>query len=400
KTPPSPPFFVAQKNIQGGASSRVPVERPAGDKRPLLGKAPARVAFEEFVRPSASRYRTDFEEVEFLGKGGFGSVVKARNRIDGRYYAIKKIKLDARDTEGNKKIFREVTTLSRLHHQNVVRYYTTWVEDVLVEPGMPSMLAGLPEESDESGVDSFASINIPSSDSTWSTDEDESSSSSGSNSSNSSNSTASSSDGEEGLEVSGDADRAASTSGDLASRSEGDMTGGSRSAGNVFSAIRFGTMGSGDPGKKTRARKLPVREFKIEFTDSQQNTTATSNSEGEGGVEEESDGNIQFGYDDNNDSDDSDNSYLEDLMHNDGRRRRQQQKKNSSSKRTKASKRAGKSHMDQILYIQMEYCENKTLLDMIREGIDEKEGWRLFGQILEGLNHIHQSGVIHRDLKP
>ncbi|KAJ2880081.1 eukaryotic translation initiation factor 2-alpha kinase [Coemansia asiatica] len=48
----------------------------------------------------------------------------------------------------------------------------------------------------------------------------------------------------------------------------------------------------------------------------------------------------------------------------------------------------------------MEYCENKTLNDLIREGIDEKEGWRIFRQILEGLNHIHQSGVIHRDLKP
>ena len=31
-----------------------------------------------------SRYRQDFEEVEIIGRGGFGIVVKARNRLDGR----------------------------------------------------------------------------------------------------------------------------------------------------------------------------------------------------------------------------------------------------------------------------------------------------------------------------
>ncbi|PWA02729.1 hypothetical protein BB558_001109 [Smittium angustum] len=81
------------------------------------------------VSTQRSRYNADFEEISFLGKGGFGSVVKARNRIDGRIYAIKKVSLDSRDTESNRKIFREVTTLSRLHHPNVVRYYTTWLED-------------------------------------------------------------------------------------------------------------------------------------------------------------------------------------------------------------------------------------------------------------------------------
>jgi len=49
-----------------------------------------------FWQPRAtarSRYRDEFEELEFLGKGGGGQVVKARNRLDGSLYAVKKIRL-------------------------------------------------------------------------------------------------------------------------------------------------------------------------------------------------------------------------------------------------------------------------------------------------------------------
>jgi serine/threonine protein kinase len=35
--------------------------------------------------PIPSRYRQDFEELEVIGRGGFGIVVKAKNRLDGRY---------------------------------------------------------------------------------------------------------------------------------------------------------------------------------------------------------------------------------------------------------------------------------------------------------------------------
>jgi eukaryotic translation initiation factor 2-alpha kinase 4 len=77
---------------------------------------------------SFSRYQTDFEEIEFLGRGAFGDVVKVRNKLDGRYYALKRIKLDPADVTENQKILREVVTISRLHHFHVVRYYQAWVE--------------------------------------------------------------------------------------------------------------------------------------------------------------------------------------------------------------------------------------------------------------------------------
>ena len=58
-----------------------------------------------------SRYDTDFEEVEEIGRGGFGSVFKARNRLDQRPYAVKKIKLDSTRPKHNKKIMREVSKI-------------------------------------------------------------------------------------------------------------------------------------------------------------------------------------------------------------------------------------------------------------------------------------------------
>lgn len=82
----------------------------------------------EMPKDSSSRYEADFEQIELLGRGGFGEVWRARNRLDGRFYAIKKIPLDYDNIQENRKILREVTTLARLHHEYVVRYYQAWIE--------------------------------------------------------------------------------------------------------------------------------------------------------------------------------------------------------------------------------------------------------------------------------
>lgn len=78
-------------------------------------------------RPN-SRYLNDFEELRSLGHGGFGRVALCKNKLDGRQYAVKKIRLKDRSPQVNEKIIREVATLSRLQHQHVVRYYQAWVE--------------------------------------------------------------------------------------------------------------------------------------------------------------------------------------------------------------------------------------------------------------------------------
>ena len=57
------------------------------------------------------------------GAGGFGEVVSARNRLDGLVYAIKIVKLKNNRPKTKTEILKEVTTLARFNHPNIVRYF-------------------------------------------------------------------------------------------------------------------------------------------------------------------------------------------------------------------------------------------------------------------------------------
>ncbi|NXU16230.1 E2AK1 kinase, partial [Pardalotus punctatus] len=85
---------------------------------------------EVLFEAQTSRYLNEFEEVARLGKGGYGKVYKVRNKLDGQFYAIKKIKIKKATRRDCMKVLREVKVLAGLQHHNVVGYHTAWMEQV------------------------------------------------------------------------------------------------------------------------------------------------------------------------------------------------------------------------------------------------------------------------------
>lgn len=79
-----------------------------------------------------SLFLTAFEELDILGSGAFGTVVRCRNRADNREYAIKKVQIGSIKEYGVQKVVRETQILSGLNDEcNIVRYHTGWFESRL-----------------------------------------------------------------------------------------------------------------------------------------------------------------------------------------------------------------------------------------------------------------------------
>lgn len=245
-----------------------------------------------------SRYEREFEEIGRLGKGGFGEVVKARNRMEGTFYAIKKIKHKSNKLET---LLSEVLSLARLNHQYIVRYYGTWVEEV---QGNDSAI-DLEEESDFESDSEFPS--------------------------------------------------------------------------HIAKSQSF--LGNHDDSFQVDylANSLDPR---VEYSDDSDfdDRIVFGDSCSDDDEEEESD--------DDTEDEDSDSTI--------------QSISRKSLSITKKNDKSKDNNSKSILYIQMEFCENNTLLNLIEQGLpgNPDEYWRLFRQLLEAVSYIHSSGFIHRDLKP
>ncbi|PLB51202.1 kinase-like protein [Aspergillus steynii IBT 23096] len=145
RAPPRHPGFGrdAIKNFRLDLSSLPALSSP------LSGNSP--VGFPLFDQNTqtptekTSRYASEFSEVNIVGRGSFGEVYHVINHIDGQSYAVKKIPISQRRLEqlqcgGENQleaIMKEIRTLARLEHKNVVRYYSAWVEKARLASYVP-----------------------------------------------------------------------------------------------------------------------------------------------------------------------------------------------------------------------------------------------------------------------
>lgn len=82
------------------------------------------------------RYARDFSELEIVGKGGFGKVYKVKHKLDGSFYAVKRIavpsaklaKVQQHGPEALNSMLEEVRSLAKFDHANIVRYHNAWLE--------------------------------------------------------------------------------------------------------------------------------------------------------------------------------------------------------------------------------------------------------------------------------
>jgi len=301
-----------------------------------------------------SRWASEWEPVERLGKGGFGIVVKARNRLDGHFYAVKQLKCKSvRDTE---EIWGEVRMLAQLNHPGIVRYFGSWSEEeqqdstdtdtsnAFTDPrsfGPPtdsaaprSSMFALPSTGHDFMDPALSQIPDVEDDDDEEI-EDEEAESESSDDGNMFGYQSAPSDVED--------DSQAIQSGDEADDEPSDPFGLQVVANDIDGEPNlFESNGASYPIEKTnRTNRTNIPSRPQPFVAVGGTPSAI---------------------------------------------RRPPQYYNKPS----------------TLYIQMELCETGTLHDLIKDGLPDRvdDAWRIFRLLLDGLNHIHDLGIVHRDLKP
>lgn len=75
-----------------------------------------------------NKYITNFNQIKLLGQGAYGSVYKVFHKYEQKFYAIKKVFITKDVIDDNYDIFREIQIYSDLLNDNIVRYYSSWID--------------------------------------------------------------------------------------------------------------------------------------------------------------------------------------------------------------------------------------------------------------------------------
>jgi translation initiation factor 2-alpha kinase 3 len=111
--------------------------------------APVELQLRGYPHLQTDRYIREFSELEIVGKGGYGKVFKAKHKLDGSFYAVKRIpvspskvaRIQEHGPEELESMLEEVRSLARFDHNNIVRYHNAWLEFTTI----PAESAPVPE---------------------------------------------------------------------------------------------------------------------------------------------------------------------------------------------------------------------------------------------------------------
>ena len=72
---------------------------------------------------------SDFEIVKQLGKGSYGTVYVVRSKLDMNTYVMKKMELNHLKENQQRECYREVSILRKVSHPNIIKYYSSFLEN-------------------------------------------------------------------------------------------------------------------------------------------------------------------------------------------------------------------------------------------------------------------------------